>query len=552
MPKLIKKYQSGTWGYKPSTFAESTINKVPQYLQNSLDQSIKESKKKLNPLFSNGKMNMDIFNQTKNLKIEAPQYKGLGSNLLESSSSTGTISGKGMAGIGKFGKANADLLGAVPDMGEAVAKSLGAKEATIAAPGALLYKQATSALLKGSLQSGNPYAIAGAAFLKGTDILNRYAGVNTAKQGTLGLDTGGYASLINPNAGQKTTLTNRGKGKGIDATTKKMDMFNLKAGRSAYDNSRDQLAAGNSFMDVGRRNEQQQAGGLDTRMFSAKNGAKINPKKLSNIKKKAQHNIKKAQEGSMAVNVTTLQKGGLFKTNPVAYVDSVLNANKHLDFIQRFYNPTQSIPSPYKKGDFSTHLMSYDPGSRRVYPTIVNINGKLQHLSKPDEAWNYADKTKEYIEFPTAEEAKWFANSTDNTSGYKMGSGVLGNNIKHSKPIGPAELALGGKINVIPEGALHAHKNHYDGDLAEQVTSKGIPVISYEEGDKITQHAEIERNEVIFHIDTTKQLESWFKEYNDTEDTKKKAELEIECGKFLVEEILENTLDNTGLLTEIE
>lgn len=121
-----------------------------------------------------------------------------------------------------------------------------------------------------------------------------------------------------------------------------------------------------------------------------------------------------------------------------------------------------------------------------------------------------------------------------------------------SMGINVTTLALGGKVNIIPEGALHARKNNYEGDLAEQVTSKGIPVISYEEGDKIVQHAEVECNEIIYNIDTTKQLEAWFKEYNETEDTKKKAELEIECGKFLVEEILENTLDKTNLIESIE
>jgi len=34
----------------------------------------------------------------------------------------------------------------------------------------------------------------------------------------------------------------------------------------------------------------------------------------------------------------------------------------------------------------------------------------------------------------------------------------------------------GGQMNVIPEGALHAHKNHMEG-AGEDFTAKGIPVV---------------------------------------------------------------------------
>jgi len=105
--------------------------------------------------------------------------------------------------------------------------------------------------------------------------------------------------------------------------------------------------------------------------------------------------------------------------------------------------------------------------------------------------------------------------------------------------------------NVIPEGALHARLNNYEGELGEQVTNKGIPVITYEKGDKILQHAEIEHSEIIFNKTTSDKLEELYKEYKDAVDSRKK-ELEIECGKLLTVEILENTNDNVGLLNNIE
>lgn len=109
----------------------------------------------------------------------------------------------------------------------------------------------------------------------------------------------------------------------------------------------------------------------------------------------------------------------------------------------------------------------------------------------------------------------------------------------------------GGKFNVIPEGALHARKHNLPEDIAEQVTPKGIPVITYDEEDKITQHAEIEHSEIIFSSDVTKQLEEWYGKYKNSEDAEAKAQLELECGQLLVYEILENTEDNVGLIEQV-
>ena len=105
-------------------------------------------------------------------------------------------------------------------------------------------------------------------------------------------------------------------------------------------------------------------------------------------------------------------------------------------------------------------------------------------------------------------------------------------------------------MNVIPDGALHARLNHLDEELG--VTSKGIPVVTFDDGGEITQHAEIEINEIIFNKDTTDQIEHYFKLYKKAESEQEKNKIAVECGKFLVEEILENTDDRTGLIEEVE
>lgn len=110
----------------------------------------------------------------------------------------------------------------------------------------------------------------------------------------------------------------------------------------------------------------------------------------------------------------------------------------------------------------------------------------------------------------------------------------------------PPKFAEGGTVNVIPDGALHAHKHHLE-DISpeyEQVTSKGIPVVTEEEGGKLKQHAEIERNEIIFRLGVTKKLEELMKDGSN--------DAAIEAGKLLAHEIINNTVDNTGLMEVVE
>lgn len=111
-----------------------------------------------------------------------------------------------------------------------------------------------------------------------------------------------------------------------------------------------------------------------------------------------------------------MQVGGLFDTNKPAYADSVLTANKKLDWVKRLYqNNTPSIQVPGEKYR-STTLMS-DDGKGYVFPGIQMINGKLTYLGNGAE--DYARKTGTGIQLP-AQQGTWFADN-----GYKQGPGVL-------------------------------------------------------------------------------------------------------------------------------
>lgn len=104
------------------------------------------------------------------------------------------------------------------------------------------------------------------------------------------------------------------------------------------------------------------------------------------------------------------------------------------------------------------------------------------------------------------------------------------------------KFADGGSI--LPVGSRHKNLNHLSeinpelGDL----TRKGIPVVTLNEGGEIEQIAEIECNEWTLSKSLTDQIEALWKDGSE--------EAMIECGKIVCEELLRNTKDEGGLLDE--
>lgn len=114
----------------------------------------------------------------------------------------------------------------------------------------------------------------------------------------------------------------------------------------------------------------------------------------------------------------------------------------------------------------------------------------------------------------------------------------------------PQKFQLGGKMNLIPEGALHARKHNLEKvnpELEGQITSKGIPVVAQGEGGVI-QQAEIEKEEVIFRKEFTDKLESLYKQYQEDSSD----DVAIEAGKLICYELLKNTDDRSGLIKSIK
>ena len=102
-----------------------------------------------------------------------------------------------------------------------------------------------------------------------------------------------------------------------------------------------------------------------------------------------------------------------------------------------------------------------------------------------------------------------------------------------------SKLQLGGKMNVIVNGKLHKERHRMEDKLDfgdNEITKKGVPVVSMEDGGEIIQHSEVEKDEMILTRELTKKLEE-LEKIGDSDAM-------IEAGKILSYEIVKNTKDS--------
>lgn len=106
------------------------------------------------------------------------------------------------------------------------------------------------------------------------------------------------------------------------------------------------------------------------------------------------------------------------------------------------------------------------------------------------------------------------------------------------------KFAEGGSL--MPAGKLHKELSHINelGEQYEDLTRKGIPVVTLDEGGEIQQVAEVERDEWIWNLEFTQQIEALWKDGSE--------EAMIEAGKLLTEELLWNTDDISGIIHKEE
>jgi len=90
---------------------------------------------------------------------------------------------------------------------------------------------------------------------------------------------------------------------------------------------------------------------------------------------------------------------------------NVLLEHKDKNFVKRILDPNIYPVVNNPDGTVSTHKMAYSTGdgAAYVYPTIIQgKDGKLMELP-PEDAWNYAMITGEYIKTKTEKEAAWLS-----------------------------------------------------------------------------------------------------------------------------------------------
>lgn len=187
--------------------------------------------------------------------------------------------------------------------------------------------------------------------------------------------------------------------------------------------------------------------------------------------------------------------------------------------------------------------------ARKTQDTILGIQNEAKLLKSNTAAETYASQnqnkyawykpqlllSKKGAKFPELQAAKNLVRSWS---------------IQSIEPQEPQKFQLGGKMNLIPEGALHARKHDLENvnpELKDQITKKGIPVVAQSEGG-IVQTAEIEKEEVIFRKEFTDKLEELFKQYKES----KSDDIAIEAGKLTCFELLKNTDDRTGLIKKVK
>ena len=272
--------------------------------------------------------------------------------------------------------------------------------------------------------------------------------------------------------------------------------------------------------------------------------------------------------GDYAGAVNTMEEAVSKAGKKVGLFSSTSKFNKLIGKAQTFTNQTTGIANTYQDQLANKSQLAYTRylqdinGGPQQYIQRVKHGAILQriNLRKHRKGGQLKDKIDieikqeqwqpiinlEYPEVSKLKEGGQLEESKEWTPIISLDIQKLEEGGKTDKPKQePDKIEETNQKNVIPEGALHAHKHHMEN--AEDLTKKGIPVVD----NKGEQQAEIERNEIIFSLEVTKQLEDLHKRYQGYTNTQKeKDELAIEAGKLLVYEILHNTEDRTGLIKE--
>ena len=506
------------------------------------------------------------------------EMKWLGQDVGDLTKTAGLTSTGGLAGVGEMAYGITDSFIKKPDI-------MGVED------------QAVSGVAKGAWKvaglAPNPYTIGAAAALSGFDLLNKGLGDRLNSDGTQDMVNTGYANfsaddlLTEGGKGKKGTLLSKwfhkGRTRDQNARIDSGKKANLLASDASYQNKQNAIASYNTTGTIQDKTDWQLRGGADTRMLAARMGTKIPPVNLRKIVNKASY---KHQRGSV-INRPDIKSINKLDIEPIKstpgstdFSNIISKALKSREeklkapetfeeyrlrigkLNQNFLvdDPSYNLKGAYESKleptlyeDGTYHLSSRDPNTGKILksPTHRSFGQTLAGEEEAGHVMYLKDgelysAPKEQVSSSDREAAEQFIRKAMSKS-YKD-VGLLTKADKKEV----IEEVVEEKMNVIPEGAFHSRKNNIHEDVAEHVTKKGIPVITKDEEGKVTQHAEVERNEIIFHKEATDTIESLHEKYKKAETQKLKDEIMIECGKYVADQILVNTDDRTGIIETIE
>ena len=285
-------------------------------------------------------------------------------------------------------------------------------------------------------------------------------------------------------------------------------------------------------------------GGYGTQAVLAKKGGVVRIKNIINsVKDKKissfEEYYKLIPEGKNDTVTYNLEEA--FKELPLkTMLKFAKDPNAHLpDTYKTVKHPTFSVESKYHSTETPGGNWGGSEGKWTFTPSNINI----ENFKGKD----FSEKLNNYIKWFEKVEPEVTLDLTNLNLDSKIKYRLGGSLDKEDKEEIIEEITEE-KKNVIPDGAFHSRLNKIDLEGKEgEITRKGIPVITEEDG-KITQHAEVERNEIIFHKEATDIMESLFKKWENAATDKEKDELAIECGKYVTSQILTNTDDRTGII----
>lgn len=255
-----------------------------------------------------------------------------------------------------------------------------------------------------------------------------------------------------------------------------------------------------------------------------------------------QNMIRSAKQGTLLFSKDAIKKAKLFASKGVKIEN--LGWPDYIQEDQGFMNFIKTCPK---------EIRQYSEDKEFLYD-LWSSNGKYETFDKSNKAILPMFVKSDDDFFNINPDLLYFMEMQSDQFDMNNTQSLQTNKVEESSDEDLQVFKDGGQLNVIPEGALHAHKHNLENineDLKGNITHKGIPVVTIDDQGNVEQQAEVERNELILNKETTDIIEDLRTQYHKEDSKSKKQKLAEEAGKIFATSVIENTDDRTNLMSEI-